>query len=312
LAERPNISDWNEQIQVRYEKALKMRERGLNPYPNGFNPRNLSSEILQKFESTTREELEGQQIRLSVAGRVMAVRDFGKGGFVRIQDRKGLIQLFVSKDVLAERYETLKEFMDLGDHLFAEGTLFRTKTNELTIKVESFAFAGKALRPLPEKFHGLADVETRYRHRSVDLIANPTVRRTFEARSRIISFIRRFFDERDFLEVDTPMMHSIAGGAAARPFKTHHNALDMDLYLRIAPELHLKRLIVGGFERVYELNRLFRNEGISVKHNPEFSTIEFYWAYATYEDLMTLTEELFLGLAREICGTSKKLFSQRH
>ncbi len=304
--DKPNIADWNEQIEVRFEKTKKMREAGLNPFKNGFSPKNTTAELHQKFGEETKEALEAGNHQVSVAGRVMAIRDFGKGGFLRIHDRKGNIQIYVSKDVLGpEQHERYKTYTDLGDIVYLEGKLFRTKTNELTVQATRFEFLTKALRPLPEKFHGLSDVELRYRNRSIDLVMNEEVRKTFLARTKIISSIRKFFDERDFLECDTPMLHSVAGGAAARPFRTHHNALDMSLVMRIAPELHLKRLIVGGFERVYEMNRLFRNEGISIKHNPEFTTIEFYWAYATYEDLMTITEELFQFLAREVIGNLK-------
>lgn len=303
---RPNIPDWNEQIEVRFEKAKKMRESGVNPFANGLTPSHTSADVHQQFSEIAKERLETENHVVSVAGRVMAVRDFGKGGFVRLQDRKGQIQVFLSKDVLgADIYERYKQFTDLGDIIYVEGKVFRTRTNELTVQANRFEFLTKALRPLPEKFHGIADVELRYRNRSVDLVMNENVRRTFMIRTKIIRLIRKFFDDREFLECDTPMLHAIAGGAAARPFRTHHHALDMELHMRIAPELHLKRLVVGGFERVYEMNRLFRNEGISIKHNPEFTSIEFYWAYATYEDLMNMTEELFQYLAREVHGTLK-------
>lgn len=306
MSDRPNISDWNEQIGIRFEKAKKMRELGINPFRNGLTPKDTTGELHRKFAEVSKEQLEGEKSEVSVAGRVMAIRDFGKGGFIRIQDRKGTIQIYVSKDTLGERqYEVYKNWTDLGDIIYVEGRLMRTKTNELTIQATRFDFLTKALRPLPEKFHGLADVELRYRHRTVDLVMNEDVRKTFLARTKIIKAIRRFFDDRDFIEADTPMLHTIAGGAAARPFKTHHNALDMELHMRIAPELHLKRLVAGGIERVYEMNRLFRNEGISIKHNPEFTSIEFYWAYATYDDLMNITEELFQCLAKEVLGSLK-------
>lgn len=293
----------NEQMLVRFEKSKAMRALGLNPYRNGVKPNALAAELHTRYEHVSREELESLKPQVTVSGRVMAIRDFGKGGFVRIQDRTGLIQVFVSKDSLAAQFDHYKNFTDISDIIYIEGHVFRTKTNELSVHATQFVVLTKSLRPLPEKFHGLSDVELRYRNRSVDLIMNPAVRDTFRARTKIISYIRNFFDQRDFLEVDTPMLHQIAGGAAAKPFMTHHNALDLELSLRIAPELHLKRLIVGGFERVYELNRQFRNEGISIKHNPEFSSIEFYWAYATYEDLMSLTEELFQGLAQTVKGS---------
>lgn len=285
---------------------LRMRQAGINPYANGFIPSHLASQVQEIWGSQTKEQLEAEKPVASIAGRIMAVRDFGKGGFIRLQDRSGIVQVFISKEALGDSaYSTYKEFVDLGDYVFVQGPVFRTRTGELTVQASSLEFLTKALRPLPEKFHGISDIEIRYRHRSLDLIVNEKTRNTFKARSKIISSIRQFFDSRDFLECDTPMLHAIAGGAAARPFKTHHNALDMPLHMRIAPELHLKRLVVGGFERVYEMNRLFRNEGISIKHNPEFTSIEFYWAYATYQELMDLTEELFQFLAKQVLGNLK-------
>ncbi len=304
-----NIPDLNEQVQVRLEKTDKMREAGLNPYRNDLKPTMSTGEFAKKYGGFTKEQFDakadGTQEEVLLAGRVMAVRDFGKGGFVRIQDRHGQVQLFVSKDSMGADFDKYKTYTDLGDVVFARGTPFRTKTNELSLHVHQYEILTKAMRPLPEKFHGITDVEMRYRHRSLDLIMTEKSRETFKMRSKIISTIRKFFESRDFIEADTPMMHSIAGGAAARPFKTHHNALDMQLFMRIAPELHLKRLVVGGFERVYEMNRLFRNEGISIKHNPEFTSIEFYWAYADYNDLMDLTEELFQVLGRDVLGSDK-------
>jgi len=239
----------------------------------------------------------------------MAIRDFGKALFVRLKDRSGIIQLYVAKDKLGEEEYACYREMDIGDIVFSEGPLFKTKTNELSIQSTAVVLLTKSLRPLPDKFHGLADVETRYRQRYVDLIMTEATRETFRKRSKIIEELRRFFSERDFMEVETPMMHPVAGGATARPFVTHHNTLDMDLFLRIAPELYLKRLVVGGIERVFEINRNFRNEGISIKHNPEFTMLEFYQAYATYEDLMDLTEELFQSVAERVLG-SKKLTYQ--
>ena len=303
---KPNISDWNEQIEVRFEKANRMIEKGINPFKNGLTPDHTAAQIHQKYGELPKENLESVAPRASVAGRIMAVRDFGKGGFLRLQDRSGQIQIFLSKDVLsADVFDRYKEFTDLGDIVYIEGTVFRTKTNELSVRAERFEFLTKALRPLPEKFHGISDVELRYRHRSLDLVMNEAARKTFSARTKIVAAIRRFLDERDFLEVETPMMHPIAGGAAARPFKTHHNALDMTLFMRIAPELYLKRLVVGGFERVYEINRNFRNEGISIKHNPEFTMLEFYWAYATYEELMTMTQEMIQYVAQNVLGRTE-------
>ncbi len=299
------MPDFSEQVQVRLEKVQKMRELGMNPFKNGFNPSFTAQQIHQLYSekipehsrdvnaTQSKDQLDTTLIEVSVAGRIMAIRDFGKGGFLQLQDRTGRIQIYVSKAELGEKkYEDYKKFVDIGDVIYVAGKVFRTKTNELTVAVAQFEFLTKALRPLPEKFHGLSDIELRYRNRSLDLMMNQDVKKVFQMRSQLITFIRNYFNEREFLEVETPMMHSVVGGAAAKPFKTHHNALDIDLYMRIAPELHLKRLVVGGFERVYEINRLFRNEGISIKHNPEFTSIEFYWAYATYEDLIALTQDL--------------------
>jgi lysyl-tRNA synthetase class 2 len=240
-----------------------------------------------------------------LAGRVMSLRSFGKSTFAHIKDASGSIQIFFQKATLKEEYEKIIELLDIGDVIGIKGRPFKTKTGELTINVEFFEFLCKSLRPLPEKWHGLSDIETRYRQRYLDFIVNEDVKKVFEKRIKMIKLIRNFFDERGFYEVETPMMHHIVGGATAKPFKTYHNALDMELFLRIAPELYLKRLIVGGFERVYEINRNFRNEGISTQHNPEFTMLEFYMAYATYEDLMALTEELFVYLAKELNGDLK-------
>ena len=250
----------------------------------------------------TPEELEKITERFTLAGRLMAVRDFGKGAFISIQDRKGRLQAFLRKNQLGEKTFSLFKRLDIGDIVWIAGRVFKTRTGELTIDVEEngLRLLSKSLRPLPEKWHGLTDVEIRYRQRHLDLIVNPEVRKVFHQRSRIISLIRRFMEERDFLEVETPMMQPRAGGAVARPFKTFHNALGMNLFLRIAPELYLKRLITGGLERVFEINRNFRNEGISTFHNPEFTMMEFYQAYATYEDLMAMTEELFVFIVREL------------
>ena len=235
----------------------------------------------------------------------MAIRDFGKASFVRLKDRTGLIQLYVQKDKLGEEgYAKFKE-LDMGDIVFSEGTIFKTKTNELSVQADKLELVTKSLRPMPEKFHGIADVEIKYRQRYLDLIVSDETRDTFRKRSKIIEEVRRFFVELDFMEVETPMMHPIAGGATARPFTTHHNALDMKLFMRIAPELYLKRLVVGGFERVFEINRNFRNEGISIKHNPEFTMLEFYQAYATYEDLIALTETLFSRVAERVLGSTR-------
>lgn len=300
-----NLEDLSEQVRVRYEKLARMRDRKDNPFKNGFTPNALAADLHKNYDEKSKEELEGAAIRCSVAGRIMAIRDFGKASFVRLKDRSGIIQLFVQKDRLGpEAYAQFKE-MDLGDIVFSEGTLFKTKTGELSVQSDSLVMLTKSLRPLPEKFHGIADIEIKYRQRYLDLIMSEQSKDTFRKRSRIIEEIRRFFVDHDFIEVETPMMHPVAGGATARPFITHHNTLDMDLFLRIAPELYLKRLVVGGMDRVFEINRNFRNEGMSIKHNPEFTMLEFYQAYATFEDLMDLTETLFQQVADRVLGTRK-------
>jgi lysyl-tRNA synthetase class 2 len=297
--------DHSEQVRVRFEKLSRIRARGENPYKNGFTPSVLAADLHRAYDENTKEELEPQAIKASVAGRIMAIRDFGKASFVRVKDRSGLIQLFVQKDKLGpEGYAQYKE-MDIGDIVYSEGTVFKTKTNELSVMSDTIQLVTKSLRPLPEKFHGIADVEIKYRQRYLDLIMSDETKDTFRKRSRIIQEIRNFFVDHDFMEVETPMMHPIAGGATARPFVTHHNTLDMKLFMRIAPELYLKRLVVGGVERVFEINRNFRNEGISIKHNPEFTMLEFYMSYATYEDLMDLTEKLFQQVADRVLGTRK-------
>ena len=297
-------------IAERREKATELRELGRNPYRNDFTPTHHLGEVRERY-GTTRpaepapgiEPVDNETLRL--AGRVIARRGFGKTVFAPIQDRGGEIQLFLNvKHVDPEDWSQVLPHLDVGDVVGAEGVVFWTKTGELSLLVKRFEIVSKSLRPLPDKHHGLTNVELRYRQRHLDLVVNPEVRDVFRKRARIIAGIRRYLDERDFLEVETPMMHSIIGGAAARPFITHHNALDMQLYLRIAPELYLKRLVVGGLERVYEIGRNFRNEGLSRRHNPEFTMLEFYWAYATYEDLMALTEDLVRGLALEVNGGS--------
>jgi lysyl-tRNA synthetase class 2 len=301
-------TDQVEQVRVRYEKMGRIRERGENPYKNGFKPSQVASELHKKYDEKTKEELEAAALDVSVAGRIMAIRDFGKASFVRVKDRSGIIQLYVAKDKLGdEAYANFKE-LDLGDLVFARGPLFKTRTNELSVESRQVELLTKSLRPLPEKFHGIADVEIKYRQRYLDLIMNDATKETFRKRSKIVEEVRRYFVEHDFMEVETPMMHPIVGGATARPFVTHHNTLDMDLFLRIAPELYLKRLVVGGFDRVFEINRNFRNEGMSIKHNPEFTMLEFYQAYATYEDLMDLTEDLFQTVAENALGTQKIMY----
>jgi lysyl-tRNA synthetase, class II len=298
-----------EQVEVRRQKLAKLKETGHALYPNDFRPSHTTRDILADFGRLDEHELAGLTSEFHVAGRIMGIRKMGKAAFFHIQDRRGRIQVYARNDRLGDEVYALFQSLDIGDIVGVWGHLFRTKTKELTIEARGMRLLTKCLRPLPEKWHGLADVEARYRQRYVDLMVNPEVRDLFEKRSRIVRLLRRFFEERDFLEVETPMMQAIPGGAAARPFVTHHNALNMDLYLRVAPELFLKRLLVGGFERVFELNRNFRNEGISVRHNPEFTMLEFYQAYATYDDLMRLTEELFVTLAEEVVGSLQVPFA---
>jgi len=293
----------SELLKIRKQKIADLRGAGEDPYPNDVTVTDTAASIRAGYDTYGNDHLTGLDTVFAVAGRIMALRMFGKAAFVNLQDRSGLIQAYVRRDnVGADTFESFKKF-DVGDIISVTGRLFKTKTDELTVQASAVRLLSKGIRPLPEKWHGLTDVETRYRERHVDLIMNPKVRDTFKKRSAIIKHIRNFMQERDFLEVETPMMQPIAGGAIARPFKTYHNALDMDLYLRIAPELYLKRLVVGGLERVYEINRNFRNEGVSTFHNPEFTMMEFYQAYATYDDLMRLTEELFTYLARQVIGT---------
>ncbi len=289
-------------IAARRRKLDELRGRGVNPYPNDFRPADTAAGVQQRFGARSREQLEGCTDTVSVAGRIVGLRDFGRASFLHLQDRTGKIQAYVKRETVGEEAFATFKAVDLGDFAGVVGHPFRTRTNELTIAAQQIRLLAKALRPLPEKWHGLTDVEARYRQRYLDLIANPEARDVFQMRSRMTERIRAFFSAREFLEVETPVMQPLFGGAAARPFITHHNALDLDLYLRIAPELYLKRLLVGGFERVFELARVFRNEGVSVRHNPEFTMLEFYWAYASYEDLMQLTEELVVWLADELLG----------
>ena len=301
------MEEESELLRKRREKIDSLKADGIDLYPNDARVGDTTASVSERFGPMTPEELEKLTDRFTLAGRLMAVRDFGKGAFISIQDRKGRLQAFLRKNQLGEKAFLLFKRLDIGDIIWVAGRVFKTRTGELTIDVEAngLRLLSKSLRPLPEKWHGLTDVEIRYRQRHLDLIVNPEVRKVFHQRSRIISLIRRFMEERDFLEVETPMMQSRAGGAVARPFKTFHNALGMNLSLRIAPELYLKRLITGGLERVFEINRNFRNEGISTFHNPEFTMLEFYQAYATYEDLMTLTEELFVHITRELFDAPK-------
>ena len=294
----------NDQLLVRREKMQHMLDAGKDPFGKRFERTHLSREIVDSFNGFSKEELEEKSEEVVVAGRIMTKRGKGKAGFAHIQDLGGQIQIYVRKDAIGE--EAYEEFLhaDLGDIIGIKGTVFKTQVGELSIKAKEFTFLTKALRPLPDKFHGLKDVEERYRKRYVDLITNEESRRTFIERSKIIQAMRRYLDDNGYLEVETPMMHSIAGGASARPFVTHHNALDMTLYMRIAIELHLKRLIVGGLEKVYEIGRVFRNEGTSTRHNPEFTMIELYEAYADYNDIMDLTENLIAHIAKEVKGTT--------
>ena len=292
--------DDNELIRLRREKLDAMRGRGTDPFGGRYPVTQWARGLAERLGNANDEELKGFG-PVSLAGRVVAIRHHGKTCFAHLMDQTGRIQLYARADGLGDEYARFVE-LDTGDFVGVTGEMFRTRTGELTVVVKTFAFLAKSLRPLPEKWHGLKDVETRYRQRYVDLIVNSEAREVFSMRARLVRGIRAFLDARDFLEVETPMMQPIPGGAIARPFKTHHNALDLDLYLRIAPELYLKRLLVGGFERVYEINRNFRNEGISTMHNPEFTTLEFYQAYADYTDLMELTESLFVELAHALRG----------
>lgn len=302
-AEKEPMEDISEQVEVRRQKLAKLKEAGHTLYPNDFRPNHTTAEVLTKFDQESDENLPNVAKDIFLAGRIMGIRKFGKASFFHLQDRSGRLQVYARKDRLGEDGYSLFQSLDVGDIVGVSGHLFRTKTKELTLEAQRIRLLSKCLRPLPEKWHGLADIEARYRQRYVDLMCNPEVRDVFAKRSRIVRLVRKFFEERNFLEVETPMMQSIPGGAAARPFTTHHNALDLELFLRIAPELFLKRLVVGGIERVFELNRNFRNEGISVRHNPEFTMLEFYQAYATFEDLMRLTEDLFISLANEVVGS---------
>jgi lysyl-tRNA synthetase class 2 len=295
--------DTNQIIEERRAKLAALRTQG-NPFPNDFRRQDLAADLHLAGEGKTNEELEAAPIVVRIAGRMMLKRVMGKASFATLQDMSGRVQIYVTNDVTGiETHDAFKHW-DLGDFLGADGTLFRTRTGELTVKVTALRLLSKALRPLPEKFHGLTDQEQKYRQRHIDLITNPESRDVFIKRSKIVQAIREFYVGRGYLEVETPMMHPIPGGAAARPFVTHHNALDMQLYLRIAPELYLKRLVVGGFEKVFEINRNFRNEGISTRHNPEFTMLEFYEAYQDYHYLMDLTEDLLRTVADKVLGTT--------
>ena len=296
------MEEINELIEQRIRKLEELRQAGIEPFGSAFYAEDHASELHNKFSEVSKEILEADPVLCSLAGRIVAMRDFGKASFAHIQDATGKIQVYFRKDILNEKYSLIKK-LDIGDIIGLKGKLFRTRTNELTVEVDDVVFLTKSLRPLPEKWHGLKDIETRYRQRYVDLIVNPEVKQAFVKRSIIIKAVRDFLEAKGFIEVETPMMQPIPGGATARPFKTHHNALDTDLYLRIAPELYLKRLLVGGYERVYELNRNFRNEGISTKHNPEFTMLEFYIAYRDYNFLMSFTEDLIAYVVEKTHGS---------
>ncbi len=301
--DQTNAPSEKQLLRHRKEKAQFLLDAGIPLYPNDFRRSAEIGDVLEAHGEKDEDALAREAEIFSLCGRIMAHRSFGKVTFFHIQDTSGRIQVYTARDELgAEEYGIFKKF-EIGDIVGVAGSLFRTKTGELTVKAAQVRLLTKSMRPLPEKYHGLKDVETRYRQRYVDLLVNDRAREIFRKRTAIVQFIRNFLNERDFLEVETPMMQPIAGGATAKPFRTHHNALDMDLFLRIAPELYLKRLLVGGFDRVYEINRNFRNEGIDTRHNPEFTMIEFYWAYATFVDLMDLTEELLGGLAKAVNGS---------
>jgi len=296
------MKEINELIEQRLKKLEELREAGIEPFGGSYDAGDHASDLLNKYDAASKETLEKNPVLCSLAGRIVSMRDFGKAAFAHVQDVTGKIQVYFKKDILGEKQSLMKK-LDTGDIIGLKGRLFRTRTNELTVEVEDFIFLSKSLRPLPEKWHGLKDIETRYRQRYVDLIVNAEARDAFAKRRSVIKAIREFLESKDFIEVETPMMQQIPGGATAKPFKTHHMALGIDLYLRIAPELYLKRLLVGGYERVFELNRNFRNEGISTKHNPEFTMLEFYIAYRDYNFLMSFTEELITSVARKALGT---------
>ncbi|MGG0775639.1 lysine--tRNA ligase [Bacillus rugosus] len=302
--EEHNHEELNDQLQVRRDKMNQLRDNGIDPFGARFERTHQSQEVISAYQDLTKEELEEKAIEVTIAGRMMTKRGKGKAGFAHLQDLEGQIQIYVRKDSVGDdQYEIFKS-SDLGDLIGVTGKVFKTNVGELSVKATSFELLTKALRPLPDKYHGLKDVEQRYRQRYLDLIVNPDSKHTFIARSKIIQAMRRYLDDHGYLEVETPTMHSIPGGASARPFITHHNALDIPLYMRIAIELHLKRLIVGGLEKVYEIGRVFRNEGVSTRHNPEFTMIELYEAYADYKDIMSLTENLVAHIAQEVLGTT--------
>lgn len=299
------MSEENQTLAQRREKAQSLADLGVNIYSNRFKPANSVSELLPKGEALAAQEAEPSGESYSLAGRILTMRKFGKAAFCTVADQSGKIQIYVKKDILGEDiFETFKKW-DIGDIVGVEGTLFKTKVGELSVQARTITMISKSLRPLPDKWHGLSDVETRYRQRYVDLIVSPESRETFKKRVDIIRLVREYLNSKGFMEVETPMMQPVPGGATAKPFKTYHNALSMDLYLRVAPELYLKRLLVGGFERVFEINRNFRNEGLSTRHNPEFTMLEFYQAFATFDDMIALTEEMISSVCKEVNGTMK-------
>lgn len=299
-----NHEELNDQLIVRREKLHNLREQGIDPFGKRFERTNSTTDLVSLYGEFSKEELEEKEIAVSIAGRIMTKRGKGKAGFAHVQDLHGQVQIYVRKDAVGDDEYELFKTADLGDLVGIEGKVFKTNVGELSVKATGFTLLTKTLRPLPDKYHGLKDVEQRYRQRYLDLITSMESRETFVTRSKIIREMRRYLDDNGYLEVETPMMHAIAGGASARPFTTHHNALDMELYMRIAIELHLKRLIVGGLEKVYEIGRVFRNEGVSTRHNPEFTMIELYEAYADYKDIMKLTEDMVAHIAKKVLGTT--------
>src|SRR3954470_19306929 len=304
------MTSQDEQVEQRRANLAELAKLGIEIYPRTFERRHTITEMADAYGQRTHDELEAERIETVTAGRILAIRSFGKANFLVLSDGAAKVQVYTRQDSLPELDFNVFKLLDFGDWVGVEGRLFRTRTNEFTIWATRLHFLAKCLVPLPEKWHGLTDVEIRYRQRYLDLIVNPDARRVFETRSRLIAAIREFMTARGYLEVETPMMQPIAGGALARPFRTHHNALDMDLYLRIAPELYLKRLTVGGLERVFEINRNFRNEGISTQHNPEFTMMEFFEAYADYHALMTMTEELIGTVARQAIASNQITFGE--
>lgn len=308
LEQETNAQELSELLQIRRDKLDSLRNLGIDPFGSKYVRENDAKSIVDAYAELDKPQLEEMNISVSIAGRIMQKRGMGKAIFAHIQDLTGRIQIYVRKDTVDENKFAAFEMLDMGDIVGVKGTVFKTNTGEVSIKVKELEVLTKSLLPLPDKHHGLKDVELRYRQRYVDLIVNPDVQQTFILRSKIIQSMRRYLDSKGYLEVETPTLHAIAGGAAARPFITHHNALDMQLYMRIAIELHLKRLIVGGLEKVYEIGRVYRNEGMSTRHNPEFTMIELYEAYADYKDIMALTENLIAHIAQEVLGTTKIMY----